>query len=135
VRRYLEIEHARFGDRLGVSWAVEPAAETALVPQLIVQPLVENALKHGLAPRAEGGALAISVRVAGGSLEIAVADDGVGLPEAADDARPGVGLANIRARLAKIYGRAASLAVEPAPGGGAIARVTLPFRSQPGVAR
>jgi len=79
VQKYVEIEQARFGDRLSVSYGLGDDLRGALVPQLIVQPLVENALKHGLAPRAAAGHLAIGARRLGASLELTVADDGIGL--------------------------------------------------------
>jgi two-component system, LytTR family, sensor kinase len=131
LRQYLEIEQARFGDRLRVSIALQGGTEAALVPQLILQPLVENALRHGLAPRAEPGQLAIRARRCEQSLEVTVADDGVGLrPGWAVSA--GLGVTNARARLARMYGPAGQLALAPAPGGGAVATIVVPFRTEAG---
>lgn len=129
VQKYVEIEQARFGDRLSVSYGLGDDLRGALVPQLIVQPLVENALKHGLAPRAAPGHLAIGARRHGDLLELSVADDGVGLASGWD-ASHGVGLANMRARLHRMYGDEARLALEARPEGGVRATVTLPFRTE-----
>jgi two-component system LytT family sensor kinase len=129
VQKYVEIEQARFGDRLSVSYGLGDDLRGVLVPQLIVQPLVENALKHGLAPRAAAGHLAIAARRVGESLELTVADDGIGLASGWD-ASHGVGLANMRARLHRMYGDNARLALETRPEGGVRATVTLPFRTE-----
>jgi hypothetical protein len=130
LRKYLEIEHVRFGERLRVAWQIDPQAEDVPVPQLILQPLVENALRHGLSQRARPGSLTITADVVDDQLELVVTDDGVGL--AADfEARAGhgVGLANVRARLQRMYGDAAQLSVTPGEQGGVIARVVLPVRA------
>ena len=126
LRKYLEIEQARFGDRLKVSFALGDGTESALVPQLIVQPLVENALRHGLAPRAAPGELAVAARRRDGVLEVTVSDDGIGL-RPGWDADEGLGLTNVRARLQRMYGAGGRLALVPGPGGGVLATVTLPF--------
>jgi len=127
LQKYLEIEQARFGDRLEVSFAIAGDASAALVPQLIVQPLVENALRHGLAPRAEPGKLTVSAQRHNGSLELRVRDDGLGLRDGWD-AEDGLGLPNVRARLSRMYGPAGRLALTSPPGGGVLATITLPFR-------
>jgi len=129
LRKYLEIEQARFGDRLRVSFALEDGTPAALVPQLIVQPLVENALRHGLAPRAEPGEVAIRARRRDHALEVTVSDDGIGLRPGWEVAS-GLGLSNVRARLARMYGPAGRLALAPAPRGGAVATITMPFRTE-----
>ncbi|HEX3758194.1 MAG TPA: histidine kinase [Kofleriaceae bacterium] len=127
LAKYLAIEQARFGDRLAVSFAIDGDAADARVPQLIVQPLVENALRHGLAPRAEPGRLAIAARRTGDLLRIEVADDGLGL-RAGWDTDDGVGLPNVRARLARMYGPAGRLALASPASGGVVAVITLPYR-------
>jgi LytS/YehU family sensor histidine kinase len=127
VRRYLEIEQARFGDRLRVTVEADPASAGALVPALLLQPLVENAVRHGVLPREEGGSVAVSVEVDGPTLRLRVADDGPG-PRGGAAGR-GVGLANTEARLAELYGGRARLSLEPAPEGGFAAAVELPFRA------
>jgi len=119
ARSYLAIEEVRFADRLRVTWRVSPEAEDALVPQLVLQPLVENALRHGVA--------AVS---SAGRVDIVVArDGGPGPPrEATSYARAGVGLSNTRERLAQLYGDRQSLRLVPRPEGGTTAVVELPFR-------
>ena len=128
TKGYLRIEQARFGERLQVVWHVAPESVAVPVPGLILQPLLENAVAHGLAPRARGGGIDVSTVFAGSMLRIDVIDDGVGL---ADDGermiRDGHGLGNIARRLQAFYGGRATLALTPAPGGaGTLARLTLP---------
>jgi signal transduction histidine kinase len=125
ARRYLEIEQVRFGDRLRATVDASPEAMGALVPALVLQPLVENAVRHGVLPREEGGRVAVTVSVAGGRVCLSVSDDGPGPGEA----RPGVGLANTEARLAELYGPRASLTLDRATGGGTVATVELPHRT------
>ena len=126
LQKYLEIEQARFGDRLEISFAIDDDVTAALVPQLIVQPLVENALRHGLAPRAAPGKLAVTAHRHNGSLEVRVSDDGLGLRDGWD-AEDGLGLPNVRARLLRMYGAAGRLLLSSPAGGGVVATVTLPF--------
>ena len=124
LRAYLYIEEARFGDRLRVEISVDPEAAGDAVPSLILQPLVENALKHGLAPKPGPGALSVSVCVEGAVLRLRVEDDGVG-PGAGRDTQ-GVGLANVQERLATLYQDRASIAMEERPGGGCRVTVRIP---------
>lgn len=132
LRKYLEIEQIRFGDRLRVAWDVDDHVITALVPPLILQPVVENALRHGLWPRTEGGALTIAARRAGSELELEVIDQGVGLAPGFDpDRSTGVGLSNVRARLARMYGPDASLEVAAGAACGVRVRLHLPYRVAP----
>ena len=128
TRDYLRIERTRFGDRLRVAWDLDPGSLGVRVPGLILQPLIENAVGHGLAPRARGGRIDISAAVEGPLLRIDVADDGVGLPDAGERLiRDGHGLGNVARRLETFYGGRAALVLTPAPGGaGARARITLP---------
>jgi signal transduction histidine kinase len=130
LQQYLEIEQARFGDRLEIAFAIDDATHAALVPQLIVQPLVENALRHGLAPRAAPGRLAIAAHRRDGVLEVRVTDDGLGLRDGWDSDE-GLGLPNVRTRLARMYGPAGRLELGTPPGGGVVATITLPFREAP----
>jgi sensor histidine kinase YesM len=107
---YLDIEQLRFASRLTVQFDIDPAARQALVPSLLLQPLVENALKHAIAMREAGGNLRISAHVSGGQLELDVADDGPGLPDGVvPELSRGVGLRNTRERLAVLYGERAAL--------------------------
>jgi hypothetical protein len=109
VRRYLEIEQVRFGDRLSVAWAVDEALLDAEVPAFVLQPLVENALVHAVAPRATGGLVAIAAVAVDGKLQLTVRDDGPG-PAAAPPTRGnGMALRNLRDRLDRLYPGEASL--------------------------
>ena len=124
LRAYLYIEEARFGDRLRVEIAVDPALDGEAVPSLILQPLVENALKHGLGPKPGPGHLTISVSAEDGFLQLRVEDDGMGL--GARQESQGVGLANVAERLATLYQDRASVALEAREGGGCRVRVRIP---------
>jgi len=122
--RYLAIQRIRFGDRLRVETAIDRACGAALVPYLCLQPLVENAVRHGLGRRASGGTVRISAVADDARVAIRVEDDGVGMPSAATD---GIGLANTRARLSSLYGRAATFSIGPRPGGGTVATIAVPL--------
>jgi hypothetical protein len=135
IDRYLEIERTRFRDRLAPSVAVAPECWDARVPSFVLQPLVENAIRHGVSRRSAAGLLAIAAWREGGRLVLSVTDDGPGLPgEGALPGRNGVGLANTRARLQQLYGDEARLELLPARSGGAEARVVLPYRVDAGAA-
>jgi len=114
---YLGIEKLRFGDRLRLEFDVDERAETALVPSLLLQPLVENAMKYAIAPREEGGSVTIIAGIEGGGLRLAVVDDGPGLPPAMASNGRGVGLRNTRERLKVLYGDAHSVEVAAASPG------------------
>jgi hypothetical protein len=126
--RYLEIEHVRFPDRLRVVREIQPESLGALVPTLLLHPLVENAIRHGVSRRAQGGCLGIRARRVGGRLELRVWDDG---PEgaAADAPSSGIGLANTRARLEHLYGAAHRFELRRMHEGGMEVSVSLPFRT------
>jgi LytS/YehU family sensor histidine kinase len=126
LRSYLDIEQTRLGNRLTVCWDVGPDTTDALVPTFLLQPLVENAIHHGVAPRSEPGRVEIGAWRHGGMLHLRVRDDGPGLP--AGPINGGVGLANTRARLLHLYGAAQRLEAGNDPRGGCVVRVTLPFR-------
>ncbi|HBL26847.1 MAG TPA: hypothetical protein DD490_08440 [Acidobacteria bacterium] len=128
LQLYLAIEEVRFQDRLRVEMAVEPEALAALVPHLGLQPLVENAIRHGIGRRSAAGHLRIQAARVNGSLQIRVEDDGPGLAQDGPAAEPGIGLANTRSRLRQLYGDAARLTLENRPAGGAVATLVLPFR-------
>lgn len=123
---YLEIEQIRFGERLTVDWDIDPAALDARVPRWILQPLVENALRHGLGPSAAPGRLRIAARARDGHLELAVHDTGVG-PVHDWERRGGVGIANTRARLREIYGAGHRFGLAPSTPRGAVATIEVPF--------
>lgn len=133
IDRYLEIQRIRFGDRLTVHRDVDADVLEALVPTLILQPLVENAVKHGIAHREAGGHIALRAWREGEQLHLSVRDDGPG-PSApsgngAASITPGVGLRNTRARLEALYGPEQRFVLEPAEEGGAVARLTLPYHT------
>ncbi|MFP2934867.1 sensor histidine kinase, partial [Pyxidicoccus sp. 3LG] len=129
---YLDIEQTRFGPRLKVEWSLAPDVLEARVPHLALQPLVENAIRHGLAPRAEPGRVRISAERDGGALRVRVQDDGMGLPGGSAPVRGGgVGLSNLRARLATLYGPRAVLELKPGTPRGAVAELRLPLREAP----
>jgi CheY-like chemotaxis protein len=127
VERYLGLQRIRFPDRLRVEWDVAEEARSALVPALLVQPLVENAIEHGLASTL-GGRVRVRARRAGGALELEVDDDGPGFAGAVDARNGGVGLANTRERLALLHGAAATLECSNPPEGGGRVRIRLPWR-------
>jgi len=131
IRTYLDIEQIRFRDRLKVAINADPDILDAKVPHLILQPLVENAIRHGIAPHASAGYLMVGARRVDDQLQLVVRDDGPGLgngKKGADAARLGIGLSNTRARLTRLYGADGELEVGNAPDGGLEARIALPFR-------
>ncbi|MEM1054219.1 MAG: histidine kinase [Bacteroidota bacterium] len=128
VRDYLAIQSVRLGDRLEVVEQIEDEALDALVPALLLQPLVENAVGHGISAMEGGGTLTVSARREGGDLVLDVHDTGPGPAENRLEAG-GVGLRNTRERLDALYGDAASLTLTSAPQGGALASVALPFHT------
>jgi two-component system, LytTR family, sensor kinase len=127
LERYIEIQKARFPDRLTVSIAVEEAALGVPVPWLLLQPIVENAILHGVAPKSGPGLVEILGRIDGKSLRLEVRDDGPGLP---DNRRvvEGTGLANTRERLSKIYGQESRMTLRSRPTGGISVEIVLPSR-------
>ena len=129
IDRYLALEQMRFGDRIQVRREIDPTTLLALVPNLLLQPLVENALQHGLEPKPEGGVVTLRAsRAANGRLRLEVGDNGCGLPAGAE-AAGGVGTANVRARVRQLYGRAGSVVFGPAKGGGLWVTLELPWET------
>lgn len=128
IEAYLDIERARFEHRLRVTIDVAPRLRHVRVPPLLLQPIVENAVKHGVAPQAAGGDIRIAAAAAGGCVSIQVQDSGAGAT--ADALRRGrergVGLQNVERRLQGQYGAAASLSIESTPGVGTIVEVRIP---------
>jgi LytS/YehU family sensor histidine kinase len=128
IDKYLEIERTRFGERLRVSTAVQPETLDAAVPTLLLQPLVENAIRHGIAPKIGGGRLEVAARRDGASLVLTVRDDGAGLTKAKREAlNTGVGLSNTRSRLEHLYRDRFRFEFAEPPGGGLIITIVLPF--------
>lgn len=127
VRRYVEIQKTRFGDKLKFEQDIEPEALNCLVPTLVLQPLVENAIRHGIEPAVNVGLVHLTARRDNGKLILTVEDDGVGLAENNSSGGTGIGLANLRARLETLYGSAQFLRLSPRPEGGVSARVEIPW--------
>ncbi|WP_207430859.1 sensor histidine kinase [Sabulibacter ruber] len=125
VQKYLEIEGIRFQDRLTYSIQVDPTAEKIKVPALLLQPLVENALRHGLKEKLTGGQVQITASAQNQHLILEVQDNGIGLTENLGSAS-GIGLRNTRQRLETLYGESAQFHLLPAPGGGTVAQIILP---------
>ncbi|MCU1347365.1 MAG: histidine kinase internal region [Acidobacteria bacterium] len=126
ARQYLDIEQSRFGERLHVTIDVAEGARDALVPPLILQPLVENAVRHAILPREEGGTIAISASRHDGWLRLAVDDDGTGADET--NIRPAIGLTNTRERLQHLYGSGSELLFSRSAHGGLAVSIRLPYR-------
>lgn len=128
LERYLEIEEVRFRDRLTIDKEVEEAAYDAEVPSLILQPLVENAVKYGFSQTIGPGRVSISCRVRSNMLELEVSDTGPGFPESrTPSASTGVGIANTRARLEQLYGGNYTLELGNRPEGGAVVKIRMPY--------
>lgn len=125
VMNYLEIQRARFGDRLRIETAIDESATGALVPALVLQPLVENAVKHGIAPKKGHGAICIRATTQGQMLHLLIEDDGAGL--AGDILHPGLGMSNTRARLEQLYGAQQQFTWRSA-GRGFVVELALPLR-------
>lgn len=128
---YLEIERLRFGDRLRVEFDVADDAAAALVPHLILQPLVENAVVHGLRSRVRDGCIRVDARRDGDTLRLEIWDNGETSPVANVPATPGVGLSNTRARLRELYGPAAYVRLAAGTAGGTRAAIGLPYHTLP----
>lgn len=130
-RKYLEIEQTRFDDKLKVRFDIEPGLENARVPSLILQPILENAIKYAITPRAEGGSIEVSARRDNDSLRITIDDDGPGLPpDEPPSRRRGVGLANARERLEIIYGECAGLTARNRQPHGCRVEIWLPLEEE-----
>lgn len=133
-RHYLSIEALRFGERLEVEVDVPDALGPLRVPTLLLQPFVENALRHGLRPTRAAMRLTIRARVADERLSIDILDTGVGLPPDLEERMArGVGVSNVQARLAQLHGAAAGALLTPRDGGGTSARIVLPALAMPAV--
>jgi two-component system LytT family sensor kinase len=132
VERYLAIEQIRFADRLAITIDAEPDTLDAYVPNLLLQPLVENAIRHGIARRAAASLVEVTAHKMDDDLVLMIRDDGPGLKAAqAGKVDDGVGLGNSRARLRQLYGELQSLELTDAPLYGVAVRITLPFHTEP----
>ena len=128
IEPYLDIQRLRFPDWLRISYDVAGDTLDCLVPRFVLQPLVENAIRHGLTGRVAAGCIEISSRIVEGRLTLRVADNGVGLRQVVTRPGYGIGLTNVRERLATLYGAGEQLRLFDALGGGAVAEVDLPAR-------
>ncbi len=128
IRPYLEILQVRMEERLVSRIDVPDGLLSAEFPPMMIQSLVENAIKHGLEPKAEGGSLTLKAEIVHGKLQVTVADTGLGFGRAATSGT-GVGLANIRERLTLLYGKAASLTVAENQPSGTVVTITVPYRT------
>jgi len=133
IDNYLDIEVVRFGrDKLRVVKEFDPASLDVVVPSMLLQPLVENSIKHGLSPKVEGGSIYLRSRVSGSRLIIEVEDDGVGmgaaqLEESSSWSGMGIGMANISERLQVLYGDTARMTIDSREGKGTLIRIRLPL--------
>jgi len=125
LEHYLEIQRIRFADRLAIQMDIAPATLHALVPSLLLQPLVENAIRHGITPRASSGYVKIRAEQENGMLRLQVRDNGLGLPEGW---KQGVGLTNTRERLARLYNHEHRFTINNTSDKGVVVDIALPFR-------
>jgi two-component system LytT family sensor kinase len=138
IQSYLHVERIRFGEKLRVAIDVEPEVLGCIVPNLLLQPLVENAIKHGISRRLTPGEVKIFARRREGRLLLEVTDDGAGegaRPAAGPAKSTGIGLRNTRSRLDHVYGTDYRFEILPRPGGGTIVRLDLPWRGTPATAK
>ena len=131
LQKYLDIQKVRFAERLQLSVDVPTELFPARVPSLILQPMVENAVKHGIAKRAQGGAIRITAFCSNGMLTLRVYNDGPNLPADWEKIHSGIGISNVRTRLQSLYGNAFELSMRNQAPGGVEASVSVPFVSVP----
>jgi len=132
LRCYLDIEQVRFGDRLTVTFELEPQTLSAQVPHLILQPMVENAIQHAIAPRSTRGHINIEAKRLNSLLRVAISDSGPGISSNANlPWKQGVGLTNVRTRLQQIYGPDFRFELMNTKGGGVTAFMEIPFEREP----
>jgi protein-S-isoprenylcysteine O-methyltransferase Ste14 len=128
LQKYLDIQKVRFADRLQLSVNVPSDLLAAQVPSLILQPMVENAVKHGIAKRAQGGLIRISAHRLNTMLTLSIFNDGPSLPDNWEQTRPGIGISNVRTRLQSLYGDAFDLRLRNQDTGGVEVLLSVPFR-------
>ncbi|HET8633136.1 MAG TPA: sensor histidine kinase [Gemmatimonadales bacterium] len=131
LERYLDIMRTRLGDHVVITVEPEPEVLDAMVPSLVLQPLVENAIRHGLAGRSEQGQVGVRATRQNGVLHLEVWDDGPGLSALSAGERNGIGLTNTRERLSRLYGPKSSIETVAMPGRGHTVRVSVPYRTTP----
>ena len=132
---YLSIEVVRFGDKLQIVKEIDSNTTNALIPSMLLQPIVENSIKHGLSPKVGGGTIWIRSAVQGSRLQLELEDDGVGIrPEAIPDVfRSGIGVSNVYERLKVLFGNEFDMVIEHRPGGGTRVRIQIPELKDPAV--
>ncbi len=124
---YLDIEKARFEDRLSLAFTIDPASRKALVPEFILQPLVENAMEHAITPREEGGTVSLSSQVLDDKLLLEIADNGPGMDASALEGSQGIGLGNTRARLNTLFEGSYTFTTTNAESRGLVVRLCIPY--------
>jgi two-component sensor histidine kinase len=129
ARQYLTIQQTRFTDRLRLDIEMQDGLQNAAVPNLILQPLVENAVKHGIAKRKEGGAVRVEATASGDTLDLYVANDGPSLPDDWNQREKSIGIANVCRRLRSLYGDASSFDIRNRNGGGVEVAIRIPLRA------
>jgi LytS/YehU family sensor histidine kinase len=129
LKQYLAIEEVRFSDRLRIQWSIDPRTQRAHVPTFILQPIVENAIRHGIAKRADSGLIKVSASIVGDQLMLVVEDDGSGMRNT-DENVEGVGLSNTRKRLEALFGNAGRLTISSEAGRGTRVAIYMPFREE-----
>ena len=128
LEKYVEIHKTLMRDRLSVRVCIDPETLDAAVPNMILQPLVENAIKHGISPRPEGGNIEVHARRVNGRLYVEITDDGLGMPVQEAGVQGGVGLINTRERLKHLYNDAHTFNVNSSPGRGVTIQISVPFK-------
>jgi two-component system LytT family sensor kinase len=131
AQKYLDIQKSRFADRLQINIDVPGELHLAQVPSLILQPMVENSIKHGIAKLAQGGMIRIAASRSNGMLTLSVFNDGPSLPVDWETMRPGIGISNVRTRLQTLYGDACGICMRNQSSGGVEVSVSLPFLISP----
>jgi two-component system LytT family sensor kinase len=131
AQKYLDIQKVRFADRLQISVDVPEELFPAQVPSLILQPMVENAVKHGIAKRVQGGAIRIAASRSNGTITLSVYNDGPSLPVGWETTHSGIGISNVRTRLQGLYGDKFELSLKNDAAGGVKASLSMPFTSAP----
>lgn len=129
TEKYLDLERVRFQDRLRVSIDASAEARRALVPHLLLQPLVENAVRHGIAPLEAGGSIAVAAARKNGTLHVTVRDDGVGMTGTTSAEGRGIGLRGVRAKLLQLYGSGHRLDLTPVTPHGTVVDIEIPYRT------
>jgi two-component system, LytTR family, sensor kinase len=130
LKAFLQIHQTLMGNRLRVQWKIEPETLTALVPNLILQPLVENSIQHGIAPLEQGGRIEVCAQLQNERLVLQVLDSGPGFAPQKIEHNAGLGLSNTQARLKNLYGAAHRFEISALPYGGTVVSIHLPFREQ-----